>query len=223
VDRLAHFEPEQTWVLEPGDMLYLPPGVAHHGVALEPCMTYSIGLRAPSVADLALALGEWLAAGDDPARYTDPRSDGLAREPAPRRGEVARVALDRLRGLLLETVSDERRMDEFLAAFLSRFRMAHEPVADPDLPSRDVLGARLSEGAAMQRNPWSRLTWIERDDRARLYAAGMPPRDCRIDLATRLCGPLGQAISLPPDSAPEDLACALQLLESGHFYLVRED
>ena len=40
--------PEEEWVLEPGDMLYLPPGVAHDGVALEPCMTYSIGFRAPA-------------------------------------------------------------------------------------------------------------------------------------------------------------------------------
>ncbi|HHO70401.1 MAG TPA: hypothetical protein ENN02_02875 [Halothiobacillus sp.] len=37
------FEPDQKWVLEPGDMLYLPPDIPHHGVALELCMTCSIG------------------------------------------------------------------------------------------------------------------------------------------------------------------------------------
>jgi len=54
---LKHFTPEQEWVLEPGDMLYLPPNIAHHGVALEPGMTWSIGSRAPSAADLLQGLG----------------------------------------------------------------------------------------------------------------------------------------------------------------------
>jgi 50S ribosomal protein L16 3-hydroxylase len=50
---LRRFEPEQEWLLEPGDMLYLPPGWAHDGVALEPCFTYSIGFRAPARGELA--------------------------------------------------------------------------------------------------------------------------------------------------------------------------
>jgi 50S ribosomal protein L16 3-hydroxylase len=50
---LRRFEPESEWLLEPGDMLYLPPGWAHDGVALEPCFTYSIGFRAPSRAEIA--------------------------------------------------------------------------------------------------------------------------------------------------------------------------
>jgi 50S ribosomal protein L16 3-hydroxylase len=49
---LRRFHPEQEWVLEPGDMLYLPPSCAHDGVALDECMTYSIGFRAPSWQEL---------------------------------------------------------------------------------------------------------------------------------------------------------------------------
>lgn len=45
---LKEFTPEQEWVLQAGDMLYLPPGYAHHGIAETDCMTYSIGFRAPS-------------------------------------------------------------------------------------------------------------------------------------------------------------------------------
>jgi 50S ribosomal protein L16 3-hydroxylase len=56
LDMLANFRAQQEWLLGPGDMLYLPPGVAHHGVAEDACLTYSIGLRAPSAADLLLAL-----------------------------------------------------------------------------------------------------------------------------------------------------------------------
>jgi 50S ribosomal protein L16 3-hydroxylase len=50
---LNDFRPEQEWVLEPGDMLYLPPGYAHNGVAMDDCMTYSIGFRAPAYQELA--------------------------------------------------------------------------------------------------------------------------------------------------------------------------
>ena len=51
---LRNFRPQQEWVLEPGDMLYLPPGWAHDGVALDPCMTYSVGFRAPVWRELAI-------------------------------------------------------------------------------------------------------------------------------------------------------------------------
>jgi 50S ribosomal protein L16 3-hydroxylase len=51
---LHDFRPEQEWLLEPGDMLYLPPGYAHNGIAEEHCMTYSIGFRAPSYQELTV-------------------------------------------------------------------------------------------------------------------------------------------------------------------------
>jgi len=80
---LEHFEPEQTFVLEPGDMLYLPPKYAHDGVAVgDDCMTYSIGLRSSAVGELgadllarvAQAYAEDLedAGPAELARYRDP-------------------------------------------------------------------------------------------------------------------------------------------------------
>jgi 50S ribosomal protein L16 3-hydroxylase len=53
---LANFQPEHDWVLNPGDMLYLPPRYAHDGVAIGECMTYSIGFRVPQMGDLAREL-----------------------------------------------------------------------------------------------------------------------------------------------------------------------
>jgi 50S ribosomal protein L16 3-hydroxylase len=55
---LAEFRHEEEWVLGPGDMLYLPPGVAHEGVALDECVTISIGFRVPAVQDVAEAWSE---------------------------------------------------------------------------------------------------------------------------------------------------------------------
>ena len=50
---LARFEPRHDWLLEPGDMLYLPPGWGHEGTAVGPCITCSIGFRAPTAGGLA--------------------------------------------------------------------------------------------------------------------------------------------------------------------------
>ena len=58
---LTNFVPEQTFVLEPGDMLYLPPRYAHDGIAMDECMTYSIGFRAPNRGELARDLLQRLA------------------------------------------------------------------------------------------------------------------------------------------------------------------
>ena len=71
---LRDFQPEQEWLLEAGDMLYLPPRYAHDGVAQGECMTYSIGLRAPAQGEWAQDLLQRLAdvAGDAPGvRYAD--------------------------------------------------------------------------------------------------------------------------------------------------------
>jgi len=61
-----------TFVANPGDLVYLPPGVRHDGVALEPCFTYSIGFRAPRGAELGAAFLDWLhERGLPDARYRD--------------------------------------------------------------------------------------------------------------------------------------------------------
>jgi 50S ribosomal protein L16 3-hydroxylase len=88
---LARFEPTEQWILEPGDMLYLPPGWGHDGQALGECMTYSIGFRAPSRHEFLVALLADLAdapAGADP-RFRDP-----GRAPTATPGRLA-ASLDR--------------------------------------------------------------------------------------------------------------------------------
>jgi 50S ribosomal protein L16 3-hydroxylase len=70
---LANFKPEAQWVLQPGDMLYLPPGVAHCGTALSDCITYSIGFRAPTHAALQQGLLRFLEDRcGDLTLYADP-------------------------------------------------------------------------------------------------------------------------------------------------------
>jgi 50S ribosomal protein L16 3-hydroxylase len=70
---LENFQPEQEWVLEAGDMLYLPPKYAHNGIAEDDCMTYSIGFRAPSHHELITQFLVYLQDHIEiEGRYTDP-------------------------------------------------------------------------------------------------------------------------------------------------------
>jgi 50S ribosomal protein L16 3-hydroxylase len=98
--RVWHGGKTLKYVLGPGDMLYLPPGLKHDGVALEPCFTYSIGFRTPRGAELGAAFLDWLhERGLPDARYRDP---GLlpARDAARIPAELvlhSKKALDRIR------------------------------------------------------------------------------------------------------------------------------
>lgn len=79
---LRRFAPEHDQVLAPGDMLYLPPDYAHDGIAVDPCTTYSIGFRAPSANELAVAFLDFLRDRLElPGRYADPELEPT-REPA---------------------------------------------------------------------------------------------------------------------------------------------
>jgi 50S ribosomal protein L16 3-hydroxylase len=210
---LRQFTPEQEWILEPGDMLYLPPNVAHHGVALEPGMTYSVGSRAPSGADLLQGLGEWLAFADDEGgRYSDP--DLL---PVARAGEIDSRALQGLRELMLAQLDKDEDLHDFLAAFVSRFRLAHDPAPPAEIIcANDVLLA-IREGAELSRHPWTRLTWVKTANGARLFAAGQSYA-CSTPLAEALCGndPLRFNFGSPDRAALETLT---DLINDGHFVI----
>ncbi len=77
---LANFKPEHDWVLNPGDMLYLPPRYAHDGIAQGECMTYSVGFRVPQTGDLARELLVRLSEGAEDAAGCDLYQD--ASQPA---------------------------------------------------------------------------------------------------------------------------------------------
>jgi 50S ribosomal protein L16 3-hydroxylase len=224
---LRSFEAQQTWVLQPGDMLYLPPGVAHHGIALGPdneapavdsartsCMTWSVGMRAPSAADLLQALGEWLAeSGDQGGRYRDANL-----EPAKRAGEIDPAALNRARDLVRSASDDTEQFAEFLGSFVSRFRLAHEPAPPSRTVEPGALQKALKQGAALHHNPWTRLNWIERPGGGALLFAAGATYPCTVELATTLCDPQSlQSASPELVSAAPELLC--ELINRGHLVI----
>src|SRR5450830_89337 len=93
---LAKFKPNEEFVLEPGDMLYLPPHYAHDGVAIGDCQTYSIGFRAPSYQELGEAFLQFMADSIDlPGRYADPELKASAK-PAEIPREMLRTITEEL-------------------------------------------------------------------------------------------------------------------------------
>lgn len=161
---LRRFAAEQEWVLERGDMLYLPPGVAHYGVALEDCFTYSIGFRAPSHAEMVLGFAEEVArALPSSRRYADPDLS-----PTRHPGAISRAALRRLCFILTRdlAVSGHR-----LATIVGRLltRPAGEEAARP---RRSVSPAevrrRLLRSSGLVREEPRRLAYVARGRRGAL-------------------------------------------------------
>jgi 50S ribosomal protein L16 3-hydroxylase len=138
---LRRFKPEQTEVLAPGDMLYLPPHHAHDGTAIDPCTTYSIGFRAASASELAAAFLDFLRDELDlPGRYADP---DLAPTDTP--AEIDGAMRRRCERMLNRVSWDHATIARFLGCFLS------EPKANvffnpPDAPlSRAAFTARAAK------------------------------------------------------------------------------
>lgn len=116
---LAHFRPESEWILEPGDMLYLPPGVAHFGVALEPCMTYSVGFRAPTHAALINGFLD-LPDGAVPQLVTDTLYTDRDRSPTDDAGSLAIADIKRLQALVSAPLKDPDVVARWFLAFTTR-------------------------------------------------------------------------------------------------------
>lgn len=114
---LAHFEPEEEFVLEPGDMLYLPPKWAHDGIAEGECMTYSIGFRAPARGELARELLLRLSDEPDepevPVVYRDPGQQAVA-SPGEIPAALHDFAREALQRALAEPLALERALGEYL-------------------------------------------------------------------------------------------------------------
>jgi 50S ribosomal protein L16 3-hydroxylase len=167
---LRNFDPEEDWVLEPGDMLYLPPRVAHHGVAEGSCMTWSVGFRAPAWRDLMAAWvdGRYVTLPAD-ARYGDP---DLA--PQSQAGEITADALTRLiRGLREAMGAKDNELARWLGRHLTEPKaelLEHMVVPEP--LSGDEAWAVFEASVRLERHGAARLAWIRGEGAIYLYVNG---------------------------------------------------
>lgn len=181
---LREFTPTHDWVLEAGDMLYLPPGVPHHGVAEDACLTFSIGMRAPSRGELLVEFAEHLAASlPEESRYEDA---DLA--PPADAGEIDDAALARLQRALpwVRVEGDELR--RFFGCFITRYRSAGEIAAPPRPATDKQIDAALAKGGRLVRHPFSRSAWARVGGAAELYVDGQA-HAASLATAARLADP----------------------------------
>jgi 50S ribosomal protein L16 3-hydroxylase len=129
---LRDFRAEHEWVLEPGDMLYLPPGVAHEGTALGPCLTYSIGFRSPAARELGV---EFLAFLQDRIELGDERYADAGVRPSRRPARIGEPLVDHCVAVLERVRWRRGDVAEFLGRYLSepkphvRFSRPASPLA----------------------------------------------------------------------------------------------
>jgi 50S ribosomal protein L16 3-hydroxylase len=139
---LSHFEPEEEYVLGPGDMLYLPPRYAHDGIAVDECMTYSVGFRAPAFEELGQAFLNFLHDELElPGRYADP---DLALHK--HSGELPKAMLAQIADHLNRIRWDE----DFITAFSGRYFSDPKPHVFFTAPDKPLARKNFARRVASQ-------------------------------------------------------------------------
>ncbi len=134
---LQDFQPDQEFVLEAGDMLYLPPHYAHEGVAVGECMTYSIGFRAPSYQELGEAFLQFMADSVElPGRYSDPELT-----PTQHPACIGRAMLNTISTQL----NNMRFSADDIAIFIGEYLSEPKATVFFEAPQRRINAARFSE------------------------------------------------------------------------------
>jgi len=157
---LSHFETEQEWVLEPGDVLYLPPGVAHWGTAEGECVTYSLGFRAPSQQDLAADWYQYLVSLAGDRRLSGPGSP-VSSSPA----ELDPAVFDQARDLLdLLPDTRSRAFRLWLGRHLTEPKPQFQIMPPADSWETRDLDELIARGSGLRRHPFARTAWARLSD-----------------------------------------------------------
>ena len=205
---LARFgvEDGDDWVLEPGDMLYLPPGWAHHGVSQsDDCLTLSVGFRAPSadeaITSFADYLGEQLPSS---RRYSD-----AGMPPAADPAEIDDDAVERMRKLILETLDDPAQLAQWFGRVMTQPKYVDQLVPSEQTTDPNEVVPALQEGEVLLRSPGSRFAWRAlNDERATLFADG-DGAECPPPLARALAGGTPLDAKLLENEGTAELLAAL--------------
>lgn len=219
---IADFEATDEWVLEPGDILYVPPCFAHEGVAVgDDCMTYSIGFRAPSRAELVEGWSEHQAElMQDEDRYADP---DLAIQANP--GEITPAAIDRLHAIVMEALGDRDAFARWFGQYNSLPKYDGDPVADAPIDEA-ALRVALAPGVALVRNPAARFSFIRQRDGGTLLFADGQVFECHAQavlLAEQICAAPIIALDFDLSESDETLRVIAALIDQGSLALETDD
>lgn len=142
---LTHFNPEIEWILEPGDMLYLPPNVAHHGISLDESISYSIGFKSVRYNQLIVNYAMELMNSLDGKSFCD-RKTKMPSDPF----LVPEKVSDSMFEDVIKLLSDRKKFDECLLNFLSRPK--NEALPETEMKDTEIL--KKLKGARLKRDSW---------------------------------------------------------------------
>lgn len=225
---LASFEATDEWILEPGDILYVPPGIAHNGIAVgDDCMTYSVGFRAPSRSDL---IGQWcdhlLEEMPDDDRYEDRFDAASVAAARANPGEISASALERLHAMVTQKMLDRDAFARWFGEYNSAPKYPEMDFAPEEPVAADDVRALVDQRESLSRNPASRFSFIRQDAGSVLLFVDGKSFPCSGDtvaLAEQLCAQ--DHITIDPDLADTLPAMALlaALVNQGSVSFEDED
>ncbi len=164
---LRDFQPTEEYILEEGDLLYLPPGVVHHGVALGDCLTISVGFRAPAKLELLGGyLADALAQMDPEAFYEDHDLQAQANP-----GLISSESREKIRAIIRALPLDDETIDRWFGSFTTDVRPGHYlPEPEQEISAQELL-ASLQQYGELWRSEYARFAYIDGNP-TRLYVAG---------------------------------------------------
>ena len=166
---LSEFEAHETYICKPGDILYVPPGYSHNGIAVgDGCMTCSIGFRAPSHSDILCEytdyIGEQLS---EALRYQDP--DLVLQENT---GELSEQALAKVQNILSQYVNDKAAISEWFGQYITRPKYPRDSEQEANELTQEELKRYLEQDGVLRRNESSRFAYQIKDNETLLFVDG---------------------------------------------------
>ena len=158
---LAKFNPDEEWLLEPGDVLYLPPHLAHWGIAQGECMTWSVGFRSPSHYELSSNWFDYLLEHTkDDDHYSDPPL-----KPQQYSSEIDSTAIEKMAEVISALPSpDSDDFKYWFGSFVTYPKPGLEIYPPDHQPSLDEVTQRLTNGKLLYRHPYARLAFTRLPD-----------------------------------------------------------
>ena len=166
---LQEFDATETFICEPGDLLYLPPQLAHYGVSQsDDCMTWSVGFRAPSADEIVTSLADYIGESlceDD--RYQDPDLKLQTHN-----SKIGDDAIERIQQLVQEKLSDKATVKAWFGRYMTQPKYLDQLVALEEPLTADTLQGELLSGAALCLSEGSRLAFSDTESGLILFADG---------------------------------------------------
>ena len=154
-------------VLAPGDLLYVPPGLSHYGVAEDDCLTYSFGFRMPNVSDMMDRVGDKFS---ENAMLRNPLTD-IIRDQISKAGEITSNELEYLKAQIMQQLHHSNVLEDAIMSLMS------EPKYPENIPEAEEIGTgdleeALGQGYGLMLEPASRLLYTQEDGEVLFWANG---------------------------------------------------